>query len=151
MIFKTKTRFIWICAALVLITGCKSKSVFSDTTRSETVRLEQKTVTLPGVDLKVIWPGSLAVDSVNQYDTIYKEDPRTGAMLKLYRDKYNRLVAEAQTPDTVVVFKTREKVVYKSEGKTTEKTKNRWWMDVIFIAVGLIILLFLLNRFLPKF
>ena len=135
-----------VVVILTFLTSCGSKKeVTTTSTSSERVTRDRTEVNLPGVNLTVEWP---LQDTLVIGDTIVKEDPRTGAQLKFYRDKYNRLVSECSTKDTVFVTEyveiVKEVEKERSEKITKELTfwqrlwvvlKNFWWICLVTIVV----------------
>jgi len=124
-------------AAMIFMTSCRS----SKSSNSNSYKEVLKTEYLPGFNLRAEWPGLVPESPL---DTIKVVDPKTGAELRLWMNRYNNLVAECEGKDTVKVYVYIEKdsnVKEVVENPFKPRKKRIWMWEVKDWAERLVILL----------
>lgn len=134
------------------LAGCKSQKEVTTNSHVERISIDRKELTLPAFNLRVDYP---CFPEELRIDTIIKVDPRTGAELRVWRNKYNEMVAECEGQDTVIIYRSVDKEIStdKSMVNITEKTGTggffarfgaaiKWFL---IGAVTMFIVLFLLK------
>ena len=128
-------RAIFFFLMIVTLAGCRTHKEATNLTQTERVFIREKKINLPAFDLRIDYPLS---DTLKIQDTVFRIDPRTGYLLKLYRDSINVLRITCEGVDTVTVTR----VEYRDRESTSEKesTKNRsgFFQILKWLLIGLV-------------